>query len=249
MYLELVAGCGANYLAGEATIDYRKATPIKITDGDINGLWLQVPVELCGQQISGRLANAVGQPLADTWVGACLEIDGDCVWAWGRTDGDGAFAITVPAEGKYHVQFSLDGCTVYFSSGSLTTTYGEHSTVRVEERGVRLSSRQILADMCAHRISGHFVHANGAPLSGEWLNVCNAGECRGFRADENGEFVIRVPADGSYNFLAKPQSEPPCWQHLDGEVPGSPNNPIRVSGADVTDIILRLPGTVEELCE
>lgn len=66
LYLELVDGCGANYLAGGATIDFRKATPIKITDGDIDGLWLQVPAELCSQQISGRLLNAAGQLLVDT---------------------------------------------------------------------------------------------------------------------------------------------------------------------------------------
>ena len=248
--LDLADGCSVYYGASQVAIDRDEATPITIVDGYVRGLLLRMPEGTCLYQIRGHVARADGQPLADTRISACLEVDGECAARLRRnTNDDGSFAIIAPAEGDYRLSFNLEGCTVYFSSDGLTTAHSERSIMRVEGRSVRLNPHQIPEGMCALRISGRFVHADGAPLSGEWLNVCNAGECRGFRAGENGEFAIRVPADGSYNFLAKLQSEPSCWHHLDGEALGSPNNPVRVSGDDVTGVVLRLPGTIEELCE
>lgn len=247
--LDLVDGCSVYYRTSRVAIDRDEATPITIVDGHVRGLLLRVLNGMCLYQTRGSVRQADGQPLADTRVSACLEVDGDCVFRTGRnTDDHGAFAIIAPAEGDYRLSFNLEGCTVYFSSDGLSTAHGERSTMRVEGHSVRLNPRQIPEGMCALRISGRFVHSDGAPLSGEWLNVCNAGECRGFRTDENGEFAIRVPADGSYNFLAQLQSEPSCWHHLDGEALGSRNNPVSVSDADVTGVVLRLPGTIEELC-
>ena len=243
-------GCTVHFGQGRLTSNRDDARLIQVAGRNVQLSQRHVPAGMCAYQITGSIKQADDQPLADTRVSVCIEIDGDCATRLnGNTDDDGAFAITVPTEGRYHVWFNLEGCRIYFRSGGLTTTYSERGTARVNGRDVRLSPRQILADMCARRISGRFVHANGAPLSGEWLNVCNAGECRGFRANENGEFTIRVPADGSYNFLAQLQSEPSCWHHLDGQALGSPNSPIRVNGADVTGITLRLPDTIEELCE
>ena len=243
-------GCTVYFGSGGLTTAHNERAIVRVEGRSVGPYPRQIPAGMCAYQIAGSVTQADGRPLADSRISACLEVDGDCATLLNRnTDDDGAFAITVPTDGRYHVWFNLEGCRIYFRSGGLTTMFGERGTVRVEGRSVRMNPRQIPADMCAHRISGRFVHVNGAPLSGEWLNVCDAGECRGFRADKNGEFTIRVPADGSYNFLAHLQSEPSCWHHLDGDALGSRNNPVRVSDADVTGITLRLPGTIEELCE
>lgn len=148
LYLELVDGCGANYLAGGATVDVRKATPIKITDGDIDGLWLQVPAELCSQQISGRLLNATGQPLADTRVEACLGGASGCAWTGGRTDGNGAFAIIVPVNGSYRIHFIFEyRCTVYLSQDGLTISVIDAQLLRMDGRDVQIPQRQVSAGL------------------------------------------------------------------------------------------------------
>ena len=58
-----------------------------------------------------------------------------------------------------------------------------------------------------------------------------------------------MPSDGAYTFAIQLRDQPSCWHHLGGSSFGSPDNPIRVSGADITGITLRLPGTIEELCK
>ena len=104
--------------------------------------------------------------------------------------------------------------------------------------------------MCAYRISGRFVDANGAPLVNKWMNARRAGAgWMGVHTTAHGRFDIRVPSDGAYFFSIQLQAGPHCGHHsLAGQALGSPDNPVRVSGADVTGITLRLPGTIEELC-
>ena len=71
----------------------------------------------------------------------------------------------------------------------------------------------------------------------------------GVWTDPGGHFEIRAPSDGAYSFGVQFRSQPYCWHELAGQALGSFDNPVRVSGTDVTGVVLRLPGTIEELCE
>ena len=239
--------CTRHYSNGVLVKEQDDTSLITVTGTDVANIAIQTPPNICGWYIRGQVVGPNAEPLAGIDVSACSTGSGQC---HSRVSaGNGSFAVTVSEQGRYRIDANLgDGCSVYFRSGGVTSARSDASPITVADAHISGISIQIPASVCALRISGRFVHADGAPLSGEWLNVCNAGECRGFRAGENGEFAIRVPADGSYNFLAKLQSEPSCWHHLDGEALGSRNNPVLVSGADVTGIVLRLPGTIEELC-
>ena len=243
-------GCSVYYGPTGLTANATGAALINVDSRDVRVGHRQIPANVCAHSISGALISAAGQPLADTYVSACLEEDGGCVaWIGHRTDDDGAFEIIVPADGRYRLSFSLEGCSIYFRAGGLTTTFNERSAVRVQGRDTRLNPRQIPDGMCAHRISGRFVDASGAPLSETWINVRWPGGAGGAWTDPDGRFEIPVPSDGGYYFSVQLQRQPQCWAFLDGQDFGSPNNPVRVSGADVTSVVLRLPSTIEELCE
>ena len=249
--LGLANGCLVYYHVGSLTTRQAEASRINVTESDSLSLQLHVPTSMCAYQITGNVTKADGQPLTDTHISACRErVDGRCgEWAGSRTDDDGSFAITVPADGRYRVSFSLEGCAIYFRAGGFTTSYSERSTARVAGRDVRLNPRQIPAEMCARRISGRFVDANDAPLTERWINTNGSdGSASGVSTDANGRFEIRVSSDDAYRFGIELRSEPYCWYTLKGQALGSRDNPVRVSGADVTGITLRLPGTVEELC-
>ena len=238
------------FRSGVATTHSNSASLITVTDAHVSGILVQVPLNACAHKIRGSITQPDGQPLANTYVSVCLEVDGDCVsWGSAQTDGDGAFAITVPAEGEYRIQFTLDGCTIYFRSGGLSTARSERDTVRVKGRSVSLNPRQIPAEMCARRISGRLLKVDGTPLANGWMNAHGPGTSPlGAGTDANGRFEIRVPSDGAYFFSIQLRKSPVCWYRLTGQALGSRNNPIRVSGANVTGIVLRLPATVEELC-
>lgn len=250
VHANLSDSCSAYFRAGVPTTNSNSASPITVADGHVDGLLMHVPEGMCAYQIRGSIAQADGQPLTDTRVSVCLEVNGECTsYAGGDTDDDGAFAITVPEEGVYRINFDLDGCTIYFRHGGLTTNSNEQGTVTISGRNVRLIPRQISEGMCVHRISGRFVDSSGAPLSEKWINAFGAGGSGGVWTDAAGRFEIRVPSNGAYTFGIQLRSQPYCWRYLAGRALGSPNNPVRVSGADVTGIMLRLPGTIEELCK
>ncbi len=242
-------GCTVHFGQGRLTSNRDDAWLIRVAGRNVSLSQRQVPVDVCGYQITGRITQADGQPLADAGVGVCLEGEEICGFGAERTDHRGAFAITVPTDGRYRVYFLFDGCIIDFPSDGPTTTRSERFTVRVDGRSVRLSPRQIPAGMCEHRISGRVVDSSGAPLSGKRIGVHWLRGADGTVTDADGRFEIRVRSDGAYTFSVDLRNQPHCRHHLTGQALGSSNNPIRVSGADVTGITLRLPGTVEELCK
>ena len=239
-------GCFAYYAPKAPTVERDRASLITVSEGNVGGVSIGVPAGMCAYQMWGNITQADGQPLAGAWIGVCREVGDDCVGSPGQpTDDDGMFALTLPTEGSYRVWFNLEGCTaVHFRAGGLTTTYSERGTVRVEGRSVRLNPRQIPADMCARRISGRLVDSSGASASGTWISFFGG---KSVLTDPDGQFTIRVPQDDAYSFAIWFTDN--CSHQLAGQALGSPNNPVRVSGADVTGIVLQLPGTIEELCE
>ena len=257
LILEL-SRCSIYFGQEDLTSNRSDAWLFRVAGQDVRLSQRQAPTEPCSpqansQQISGQIAKSDGQPLADTHISACREVNGRCnVWGkiGSRTDGSGVFVITVPDEGRYLLYFRLENCRIYFRAGGFTTSYSERSTARVAGRDVQLNPRQIPAEMCARRISGRFVDANGAPLAERWVNANGFdGSASGVSTDANGRFEIRVSSDDAYRFGIELRSEPYCWHTFEGRTFGSRNNPVRVDGADVTGITLRLPGTIEELCE
>ena len=241
-------GCTLHYSPTGLTGNAAEAMRFDAGDRDVRLGHRQIPDDMCAYQIVGSVTKADGAPLADTYINACREVDDQCVeWAGRNTNADGTFAITVPTVGRYRVSLRLEGCTIYFRAGGFTTSYSERSTARVEGRDARLNPRQIPEGMCAHRISGHFVDANGAALVDKWVSACRASDdCVATWTAADGRFTIRVPSDDSYAIDVWLADD--CHHRLEGQALGSADNPVWVSGGDVTGVELRLPGTVEELC-
>ena len=242
-------GCTVYFVGGGFTTDSQERSTVRVEGRDVRLNHLQIPAGMCAHQIKGSITTSDGQPLANTYVVVCREVDSYCVDRLVRkTDADGSFAATVSAEGRYLLSFDLEGCVIYFRRGGLTTTFSERSTVRIEGRSVRLNPRQIPAEMCV-RISGRFVDAAGAALAWKRISAASPGSYNSVRTDANGRFEIRVPADGAYHFNIELQDQPYCRYDFAGQVFGSQDRPVQVSGSDVTGIELRLPDTIENLCE
>ena len=255
LILEL-SHCSVYFGQEDLTSNRSEAWLFQVAGQDVRLSQRKAPTEPCSQQvsrqqISGQIINADGQPLADTRISVCRELNYQCRIQWSEiTDDDGAFAIAVPDEGTYRISVildGLDGCTIHFRVSGFTTDQGQHQLVRVSGRDLQLSPRQIPEGMCAHRISGRFVDANGAPLANKFMRVCGTSACPGVRTAADGRFTIRVPSDGSYTISIFLLTDA-CGYRLKGQALGSPDNPVRVDGADVTGITLQLPGTIEELC-
>ena len=242
-------GCTVYFGSGDLTGSYNKRTTTSVNGRDVRLNPRQIPAKVCGYQIIGSIRQADGQPLAGAYVSACF-VDRHCaVWPGVWTDDGGKFAITAPEEGVYRISFDLGGCTIHFRRGGLTTFWKEGGTVTVSDDDVRLNPRSIPEGMCALRITGRLVDVNGAPVAEGSIRADGPRGSYGYVSlNPGGRFEIRVPYDGPYIFGIG-QSQPYCHHTLAGQALGSPYNPVRVNGADVTGITLRLPGTIEELCK
>ena len=242
---DLVEGCSVFYRTGGATPYQREATPIRIGNADVSGVTMRVPQNLCARRITGRIVRADGQLFSHTYVSVCRAVDGDCV-ATAPIRSDGFFAVAAPVDDTYRLSFALDTCEMYFRDDSFTTDPGESSRIRVADQDVRLRPNRIPAGMCAHRILGRVIDVNGSPVGYRSLSVCRADSCSGAQTTADGSFAVRAPGDGAYTFELWLADD--CDYTFSGQALGSPNNPVRVSGADAAGVTLRLPGTVEQLC-
>ena len=247
--LGLSTGCEVYYSSKGPTFDQDRASSIMVGTADVSGVSIEVQWGMCAHLIKGSIRQADGQPLAGIWAVAWLEADGDSAPTWRGTDNDGTLTITVPTPGRYSVQFNPHGCSFYFGAGGLTPTFSERSIVRVEGRDLLLGDRQLPNGVCQHQITGRAVDSDGAPLSLKSMSVRGPRGSALGQTNVDGSFDILVPSDGVYSFGLQLREQPYCWYNFHGGALGSPNNPVRVSGADATGIILRPPGTIEELCE
>ena len=200
LHLDLTGDCRAYYHTGGVVTTKRgKASPISIIKTDSPRLQIHVPEGMCAYRINGTIAKSDGQPLTDVSIAACRE-DAYCVER--DTDAAGSFTITVPTEGRYRLNFRLDGCMVYLGSGPLTSNRNI-AWLTVEGRDVQLWQRQVPDGWCSQQISGRLVGADGEPRARVSVSICQlAGSgCATYRAgttDADGAFAVTVPVAGEY---------------------------------------------------
>ena len=189
--------------------------------------------------IQGQILFAGDQPLINANVKACLEVGrhGWCDWSNSRTNTDGSFAISVPVDGMYFIEFHLGDCRIHFSRADLTIDRAERWPFTVEGQDIRLRARYISADMC-RRITGRVVDPSGAPVANKRIHCGTRGDAI---TGENGRFAILRADNSACSFVIHLSSVPYCYHAF-------ADNPVWVRGADVTGITLQLPGTIEELC-
>ena len=247
--VDIADDCTRYYGNGAVTAMSEDARLVEIAGANATGVDLRLPSNTCGWFIRGQIVDGTGQPLAGVFVNAC-GVGAYCTQG-NLTTLDGSFAVPATTAGDYYLTLNLvDGCFVYLGTAGVAPSLGGVSFIAVSGRDVLLSPHQIPAEMCAHGISGRLLKADGAPFANGWMNMYGQGwpAGRGVATDANGRFEVRAPSYDAYQFRIQLRSEPHCWRDLEGQARGSPDNPVRVSGADVTNIVLRLPGTIEELC-
>ena len=252
--------CTRHYRNGALVEKEGDASLINVAGVNVASIDIRLLPNVCGEwQIRGRIVGPSAEPLAGIPVFACPAEDGQCHSI--ISAGDGSFVVAVAEPGTYQLRLDLsDGC--YLRVGTPATKSNSASPITVGDADVRGVLVQVPEDMCALSISGRFVDSKGTPLSERVFSAIRrssghrsdgstdlSGDFSDGSTDLHGNFKIRVSSDGAYSFGVKLRSQPHCSHFLAGQALGSPNNPIRVSGADVTNLTLRLPDTIEELCK
>ena len=234
-----LGGCSLHYGPTGLTSNAAEAMRFDAGDRDVRIRHRRVSDAMCAYQISGTIIGADGAPLTETWVRACEQVNDKCASSTSdRTDSDGSFAITVPVDGAYRLSFSLDGCTVYFGQGRLTSNIDDAQLFRVAGRDVHLSQQQVPADLCSQQISGRLVNAAGEPLAQVDVSICQlaGSECATWlwgTTDADGSFAITVPVNGAYR-LSFDLDGCAVYFGQDGLTSNSDDAwPVRVEGRDI----------------
>ena len=195
--ITLAEGCAVYFASDGVTTDRDMAATVRVAGRDVRGN-ITVPDGWCEHAISGRLLDASGEPTADAKMDA-IPSDGTG-GAWTGTGADGAFTLTIPQDGGYHISITLaDGCSVYFASGGVTADRDMAATVRVAGRDVR-GNITIPSGWCEHAIRGRLLSASGEPMAEAGLYVISGDPPSWIwsRTDSTGRFRFTVPQDGSY---------------------------------------------------
>ena len=240
-----INGCSVYYKRGGAVVRQEEATQIRVSESDVTGLRFQLPAGACSTKISGRVLDAEGSGIANTWVHA--QIDGRS-WTGHQTSADGSFSITLPEAGSYRVSARINGCTVYYKRGGVTGSWSQATEVRVSDSDVTGIRVQVREGMCELRISGRVLNADGSPKSGVWVSASGTAGNGGAHSGTDGAFSFAVPGRGSYRLSAWIDN---CSIYRRGDSSTTDWNSatvISITNADVTGVDFRLPTNPGSLC-
>ncbi|MXV79904.1 MAG: carboxypeptidase regulatory-like domain-containing protein [Chloroflexi bacterium] len=106
-----IDGCLIYYRQDGATGAHQEHTPIRVSDGDVAAITLQLQPGMCTLRISGRILNSDGSPRTGLFVRGQGEVGEGGAWP----ANDGAFSFTVPSDGSYRLVVWIDGCGVHYT--------------------------------------------------------------------------------------------------------------------------------------
>ena len=192
------------YSNGDLTEERNEAQPVSVNGTDVQGVDIQLPPNICGWLISGRVVDANGEPLAGALISICETTTHNCVWRK-PTKLDGTFAVLAPTVGEYRLRLELvfGGCIILYHSSGPTSDGREATPIRIADSDVNGIRLQVPSELCNRRIVGsiegieRFLDVNGRAQ----VEICQVDtECRLQiqDLDRDGRFAIAVSTPGSY---------------------------------------------------
>ncbi|MXX81002.1 MAG: carboxypeptidase regulatory-like domain-containing protein [Chloroflexi bacterium] len=186
-------GCQLYWAPESATTERSLAGDIEVVDQDVTDIRFAISSNPC-ISISGHLFDADGNGIE----GVRIRAQAGDQNASGRTDASGRFEIGLSGRGDYHLYAYVDGCRVYYREDGATGAYADRSPITVSERDVSFIVFQLQDEMCALRVSGTLLNADGSAKSGVYVRAQDGPRLGGDWPDEDGSFSFTVPAAGSY---------------------------------------------------
>ena len=239
-----LGSCLVFYRPGSATTNREELLPIAVSENDVSGIRFQLRQDHCTTKITGHVLDTDGTGISDVWVYAS---DEDSSTPYARTDGAGAFSITIPNADVYRLEVSIDGCRVYFRRGGAVASHEQATRITIDDRNVTGVRFQLRQGQCTTKISGRLLDAGGHPIAETRVYAWpEDGTQSSTQTDSEGSFVITLPEAGQFRVYARVDG---CTVYYrSGGATGSYQQAtqVRVSDSDVTGITLQL---AQGMCE
>ena len=198
-------------------------------------------------RIRGRVLGPSGAPLARLTVRATkVEYGTDTEWpAPARTDASGRFSLATKSEGMHRLSIQInDDCRRHYAGSSVAEFYTDATLVSAAAGAADVTIR-LPADACGWGIRGRVVDSNGEPLAGVTVSACEATRyhcSEDERSALDGSFAVAVPVPGEYSVRFELVEGCSVFYRTGGATPYLEEaTPIRISGADVGGVTMRVP--------
>ena len=234
--------CGYYYNESATSGSRDNATDIVVVDSDVDGINFVISDTACSADVSGRLLDADGQPIADVWVSVRTES------SWGpgdNTDADGAFEISIADSGRYYLQAGINGCRTYYRSGSATPNQKQASWISIDDEVIHVS--YILPrGLCSTKIAGRVLDAYGDPITKTQVFAESDKSVAWSDVMLDGSFSITVPEPSRYRVTARVDGCDVRYRRGGATGRWDQATQVRVSDEDVTGLTIQL---AEGMCE
>ena len=238
-----LGGCRLYWNAGNPSWTEEQAETIEVVNRDITNIRLRVEEDPC-TRLTGWFLDAAGDAVANVQINAVA----DDHRAHARTDSSGRFSIALVEPGTYRLDTWLDGCRLYYGRSGATGVWQERQTVDVTEHDVSGLVFQLEPHMCALRISGTLLNADGSPGTGIWVEASGESGRGGDWPASDGTFSFAVPGAGVYDMRVTVDG---CEIYYagNGKTGAKDDSHLFVlTRSDVTGVEFRLPEDPVSIC-
>ena len=245
IHLDLVGSCLVYFVNGGRVTTYGRAASLVRVVGADTHIDIQVPENVCGNTISGRLLDASGEPMVGVRVDMLPTDDVHSYLA--RTDSVGSFSVVVPRDGDYHISiWPTEDCAIFVASAGMTADRDMAATVRIAGGDIR-GDITVPDSWCGHAINGRLLDASGRAMAYVHVNVYQTTNTNqsATHTDSAGMFSVPVSQDGIYRITVEPVESCSVY-YADGGVTADRDlaSLVRVAGKDV-QVEIRVP---EDVC-
>lgn len=221
---------------------YRNDRLIKLGQPDVARINIQLPPNVCGSQIRGRVVTTSGAPRAGVIVAA--HPHGGNSYTMNRTASDGSFILSAPEPGEYRLRLHLtDHCRPYYSPDWTTVANFVRSLITVGSADVNDILIEVPEGLCERQITGRIMLPDGQPLADKEIGIRLGDDVPELRTDHNGSFAIAVPTDGEYQLFFDLEQGCTVYVNSDGFTTRHWDR-VRVEGQDTHLGLLQIPGEV-----
>ena len=221
---------------------------ISVRSSDPQPITIVLPGTECGQ-IRGRLQNAEGEGVSGVTVSMGDGLRGA---PSARTLRDGYFELALLSEGAHRLNAEIEGCRFYYATDAATLYQWQAAQVELSPGGLVKLAWDVPAGMCAYRVQGRLLDANGVGVTGTRVSASISDQSvptSQSPTGTDGSFEIVLPAVGSYRISTKVNG---CSvSYLAGSATAHPDRAalVPLTDRDVTGLRFGVYDDSDELCE
>ena len=234
-----IEGCTVYFADSEPTIKQSSAGTLSVADQDLD-LEIHLPEGVCEHRVTGRLADATGQPALVSYLVA----DGAEASSRQNVRSDGSFSLRLPDHGLYRLRVSYRGCHYVFNGSTVVRGPWLQNTFDAKQLAANELDLRLPRGACAGKISGILLNHRGDPATGSFVGIYSPWYTSNPQVQADGAFDLPVDLPGEHILMI---SAPFCnvfYGDNGFSTDVSNVTPFQMTTGDIKDLEIKIPQNV-----